>query len=474
LPTTLARRGIHKADDPRLSELIAEHMRVLERDIARRDGEPKTFGDSERPLLVAVRGGSVFSMPGMLSTVVFVGMNDDIAESLAKVDPWCAYDSYRRFLASYAEAVWGVDMEQYNLVDETKRRYGVEYKEDLPWEGMKEIADETKNVLAKDGHGDELEALLVDPRKQLIGAARAVFNSWDSEGARRYREIKSVCESWQTAVIIQEMAQGNRSNEEIREGMVESRASLTGVIPRTTLNSLGVRVPLGDIKFSAHGDDLVAGLTRSISFRPIGELSSYMPMLDRALSDGVAALRGFMGTDQEVEFTVECGVLSILQSRAAEIAKNKRVVTFEDMSGEIARGIGVRGGAFRGIAAFDESELLELAKQDFSQRDDVDGVLAVLENPSPDEIPLSLLADGLLAAKGGSTSHAAIAINGIENRDYSAVLGVEGMSVDARKREAIITDNRGNVVTRIGPGDVVSIHGTTGGVYPGTRAIKSY
>ncbi len=474
LPTTLARQGIHKGDDARLDELITKHLRVLEQDIARRDGEPKVFGDSERPLLVAVRGGSVFSMPGMLSTVVFVGMNDDMAEGLAKVDPWCAYDSYRRFLASYAEAVWGVDMEQYSLVEETKRRYGVEYKEDLPWEGMKEIADETKNVLAKDGHGDELEALLADPRKQLIGAARAVFKSWDKEGARRYREIKSVCESWQTAVIVQEMALGNRSNDEICVGMDESCASLTGVIPRTTLNSLGVRVPTGDIKFSAHGDDLVAGLTRSISFRPIGELPLYMPMLDRRLSDGVAALRGFMGTDQEVEFTVERGVLSILQSRAAEIAMNKRVVTFEDLSGEIARGVGVRGGAFRGIAAFDESDLLRLAKQDFSQRDDVDGVLAVLENPSPDEIPLSLLADGLLAAKGGSTSHAAIAINGIENRDYSAVLGVEGMSVNARKREAIITDSQGNVVTRIGPGDVVSIHGTTGGVYPGSRAIKTY
>jgi len=246
------------------------------------------------------------------------------------------------------------------------------------------------------------------------------------------------------------------------------------VIPRTTFNNLGVRVPLGDIKFSAHGDDLVAGLTRSISFRPISELPLYMPMLDRALSVSVAALRRFMGTDQEVEFTVERGVLSVLQSRAAEIARNKRVVTFEDLSGEAARGVGVRGGAFRGIVAFDESDLIELSKQDFSQRDDVDGVLAVLENPSPDEIPLALLADGLLAAKGGSTSHAAIAVNGIENRDYSAVLGVEGMSVNARKREAVITDSQGNVVTRIVPGDVVSIHGTTGGVYPGSRLIKSY
>jgi enolase len=473
VPTTLPRRGLDKSDVARLDEEISRHLQILEEDVARRDGTGKTFGDSERPLLLAIRGGSVFSMPGMLSTVVFVGMNDEIAEGMAKVDPWCAYDSYRRFLSSYGEAVWGVDMEQYNLVDGTKRRYGVQYKEDLPWEGMKEIVDETKNVLTQAGHGDELETLLRDPRRQLTEAVRAVFDSWNGDGARQYREIKAVCDSWHTAVIVQEMALGNRKNDEIREDMDESKVSLTGVIPRTGLNSVGVRVPSGDFKFSAHGDDLVAGLTRSISFRPLKDLPSLMPMLDRSLSNAVGALRRFMGTDQEVEFTVERGVLSILQSRAAEIGANKRLATFDNPSGEIARGIGVRGAAFRGVVAFDESGLRELQSQNLSQRDDVDGVLAVLENPSPDEIPLILLADGLLAAKGGSTSHAAIAANGIEQSDYNAVVGVEGLSVNARKREATITDAQGNVLARIRPGDIVSIHGTSGAVYSGSRQLKT-
>lgn len=471
VPATLARRGRHTA--PEFTAEIAEHLQVLQRDIERRDGAPKVFGDAARPLLLAVRGGSVFSMPGMLSTVVFVGMNDAIAEGMAKTDAWCAYDSYRRFLASFGEAVWGVNMERYNLVDETKRRYDVQYKEDLPWEGMKEIADETKNILAREGRGNELEALLNEPERQLTAAVRAVFDSWNSDGARQYREIKSVCDSWQTAVIVQEMALGNRRNEEIHKGMDESSASLTGVIPRTRINEIGLRMPTGDFKFSAHGDDLVSGLTRSISFRPMEELEDYMPMLSRGLSNSVGALRSFMGTDQEVEFTVENGVLSILQSRAAEIGANRRLGTFVETSGEVAQGIGVRGGAFRGLVALDEAGLLELKSRDLSRRDDVDGVLAVLQNPTPDEIPLLLLADGLLAAKGGSTSHAAIAANGIEQRDYWAVVGAEGLRVNARKQEAEFIDAQGNILGRIGPGDVVSIHGTTGAVYIGSRELRT-
>jgi enolase len=470
LPTTLARHGAHKSDDQRLYQEIEKHVRILEEDIAS-EGQAKRLGDPENPLLLAVRGGSVFSMPGMLSTIAFVGMNDEIAAGLAAVDPWCAYDSYRRFLASYAEAAWGMDVEEYGLVDETKRRYNVDYKEDLPWEGMKEIVEETKNVLRQQNHGDQLDELLDNPLLQVEMAVRTVFDSWDGEGAKRYRDIKDVCESWQTAVIVQEMALGNRRNDDIQEGMDESRASLTGVVPRTRLNDFGVRVPTGDFKFSAHGDDLVGGLTRSISLRPMHELSQYMPMLDRNISDGVATLRRFLGTDQEVEFTVERGVLSILQSRAAEVGVNARLSTFEDSGGEVAGGVGVRGGAFRGLVAFDESDLKTLGQMDLSERDDVDGILTLVENPSPDEIPLILLADGLLAARGGSTSHAAIAVNGIEGRDYCAVVGVEGLRVNTRKHMAEIVDRSGNTVT-VKVGDVISIHGTTGLVYLGSRTLK--
>jgi len=122
-----------------------------------------------------------------------------------------------------------------------------------------------------------------------------------------------------------------------------------------------------------------------------------------------------MGTDQEVEFTVENGVLSVLQSRTAETYADEAIDRFVDPGEPASRGLGVRGGGFRGMVAFDDADREELATTDFSSRDDVDGVLMVLENPTPEEIPMIISADGLLTAKGGSTSHAAVAANGIED-----------------------------------------------------------
>lgn len=469
LPTTIPRSGMHKKKDGILENRVLEHLRWLEADIALRDGIPKKFGDPAQPLLLAVRSGSVFSMPGILSTVLFVGMNDKIADGLAKKDPWCAYDAYRRFLAMYGQAVWGVDVESYNIVEDTKLRYKVKYKYDLPWEGMKEIADLTKNILHKEGYGDALEEMLEDPVKQLLTSISTVFDSWDRDAARRYREIKGICDSWQTVTIIQEMALGNLKNEEIRIGMDETKASLTGVIPRTRVTDLGVRAHIGEFKFSAIGDDLVGGLTKSISFYPMEELESFMPMLNRRLRHNIAKLRRFMGTDQEVEFTVESGVLSILQSRAAEIGKNRRETAFVDSGDEAAHGIGIRGSAFRGIVAFDKEDLDEISREELLKRDDVDGVLLILESPAPEYIPLILSADALLSAKGGSTSHAAIAINGIEGGDYSAVMSAAGLQVNARKHEAVIVGKDGQIRHTIRKHDVISIHGTTGCVYAGSR-----
>jgi pyruvate,orthophosphate dikinase len=170
-----------------------------------------------------------------------------------------------------------------------------------------------------------------------------------------------------------------------------------------------------------------------------------------------------------VEFTVENGVLSVLQSRAAEIGKNKKERAFEDPGEEAACGIGIRGSAFRGIVAFDKQDMEELREEDLSKREDVDGVILVLESPAPESIPLILSADALLAAKGGSTSHAAIAINGIEDRDYSSVMSAPGLHVDARKKEAVITAKNGNIQYIIQKRDVISIHGMTGNVFVGTR-----
>jgi enolase len=469
LPASFARTGMHRREPVRLRGEIARHLETLERDVTARDGVPRRFGDRGTPLVLAVRGGSALSMPGILSTVVFVGMNDEIAKALAQDGPWRAYDSYRRFLASYAAAAWGVDLEPYGLVETAKQQHGVRYKQELPWEAMREVAERSKHVLRGLGFGPQLDEILTDPFAQLAGAVDAVMDSWSTERARRFRRIKGIADTWSSAVIVQEMAFGNRVNDVVAPGLDETRASLTGVITRTYVTDAGTRAFEGEIKFSAAGDDLVGGMTFSGSVRPIHELATLMPMLARRLIHTVAKIRRFMGTDQEVEFTVDRGVLSILQTRRAEARFDLSTEGFLEPGAPATRGLGVRGGGFRGLAAFDEADLRELTAVDLSERGDVDGILLVIENPTPDDIPLIISADGLLTARGGSTSHAAVAINGIEDRKYAGVMSAARLRVHADQHEAVILDHEGGSAFRIRKGDIVSIHGTTGEVYLGSR-----
>jgi enolase len=472
LPTSIPRADLHRGDPTWLEGEIKHHLGILENDLARQGGVRKRFGDESEPLVLAVRGGSVFSMPGMLSTIVFVGMNDRIAEALARHGPWRAYDSYRRFLASYAQAMWGIDLETFNLVDDAKRRFGVDYKTELPWEAMQEIAESSKTVLRDHGRSEELEIILNDPVQQLLAAVIAVFESWNKERAQRYRDIKGISHSWQTATIVQEMAFGNGRNEPIRPEMDEILVSLTGVIPRTTVNEFGIRELSGEFKFSAAGDDLVGGVTSSGSFHSFDELDTLMPMLGRRLRHAASKLRRFMGTDQEMEFTVEKGILSVLQSRTAETYADEVIVKFVEPGEPATRGLGVRGGGFRGLVAFDDEDREELITTDFSARDDVDGVLMVLENPTPEEIPMIISADGLLTAKGGSTSHAAVAANGIEDKNFCSVMSAAGLQVDIEKRQAVIVDTDGDVLHLFRKGDILSLHGTSGEVYIGSRPLE--
>ncbi len=190
LPTDLARSRIHERDPERFANEITTHLAVLEQDIARRDGESVHFGNPQNPLLLAVRGGSVFSMPGILSTIVFVGINDEIAASLAAEDPWYAYDTYRRFLTSWGASVMGVDLERFHLVEEAKETHGIRYKNDLPWEAMRDIAQNCKKILREYGQSDVLDEALENPERQLTAAVTAVMESWNTKRARRYREIK--------------------------------------------------------------------------------------------------------------------------------------------------------------------------------------------------------------------------------------------------------------------------------------------
>jgi enolase len=470
IPTVLPRMNLHRRELEKLERELLRHVEILEQDIARESGSPVRLGDPSAPLLLAIRGGSVFSMPGQLSTVVFAGITDAVAEELAREDEWFAWDAYRRFLASYSAAVWHLDLEELNLVEEAKRRHGVALKIDLPGHAMREIVEASKAAIHEAGHGEELDAVLQDVELQLVRSMRAVFDSWNGPRAERYRSIKHLSDGWHTAVIVQQMAAGNRSNEEpLKPGMDETRISLTGVIPHTRMTGAGFRVFTGDVKFSACGDDLVGGLTAAKSFEPVAELHAQAPMLERKLNHISARLRRFLGSDAEIEFTVERGVLSVLQTRSAQLELQHEAQTFREPGAPAGRGIGIAGGAFRGLVAFDDEDV-QLLKQEYATLpDEVDGILLVLENPIPDEIPLILSVDGLLAARGGSTSHAAVAVHGIDDRPYAAVLGVAELRV--YRDEAVLVDEAGKPMHCLQRGDILSIHGQTGEVYFGFRPV---
>ncbi len=409
-------------------------------------------------------------MPGMLATMVFVGMTDAIAEALAREDEWYAWDAYRRFLVSFSAAVWDIDLEALDLVEKAKRRHGVTLKTDLSGTAMREVVEDSKEAIREAGHADQLELILNDAELQLHTAVRAVHASWDRDRARQYRAIKHLSEGWHTAVIVQQMASGNRINkQELKPGIDEMSISLTGVIPNTRMKTTGFREFTGDIKFSASGDDLVGGITAAKSFEPVQRLHSLAPMLERKLNHVGARLRRFLGSDAEIEFTVDRGVLSVLQARSAQVNHRFSPRTFDQPGIPSGHGIGINGSAFRGWVAFNEDDVKRLTRVADKSNNEADGILLVLENPVPDEIPLILSVDGLLAARGGSTSHAAVCVHGIEDKQYTAVLGVPELRVSADK--AMLIGANGEVEHTILAGDILSIHGQTGDVFAGSRPI---
>jgi hypothetical protein len=192
-------------------------------------------------------------------------------------------------------------------------------------------------------------------------------------------------------------------------------------------------------------------------------------MLERKLKHVSARLRRFLGSDVEIEFTVERGVTSVLQVRSAQMEHHFSPRSFDSPGEPSGRGIGISGAGFRGLVAFNEADVHRLRRRLDQLKDEVDGILLVLENPVPGEIPLILSVDGLLAAHGGSTSHAAVAVHGIEDRPYAAVLGVAGLRVTEDK--AFLAGTRDEPEQAFSAGAIVSIHGQTGEVFFGTRKI---
>lgn len=446
---------------------ITRQLSRLEQQACRR------LGDPDDPLLVSVRSGAASSMPGMMDTVLDIGLNDRSVHGLARrfQDDRFAFDSYRRLIQMYGETVMGVPRERYDEeLDTLKVRLGLSSDVDLPPEALRELVDRYLQLT------ESLAGMPFpqDPREQLDQAIRAVFDSWHSERARAYRRHHGIPEGLGTAVNVQAMVFGNRGPRS-GSGVAFTRNPQTG-----ELGTYGDYLPV------AQGEDVVSGARDAV---PLAELRR---LDERAF----IRLRSILGTLErrfrdlcDVEFTIEDGRLWILQTRvgkrtaeaafriAVELVDEGTIdldealsrVTGEQLAqllhpafdaGErrdpIATGVGASPGAAVGRVVFDSASAEEWAARGES-------VVLVRPETRPEDLPGMLAATGILTSRGGKTSHAAAVARGVGR---ACVCGVDAIDVDVAGRTRHV---RGGPTLE--EGDVVSIDGTTGEVFAGTVPV---
>ena len=443
------------------------------------DATGKRFGDVDNPLLVSCRSGARFSMPGMMDTVLNIGLNDETAAGLARLsgDERFAWDAYRRLVQMFGRVVMGVADEPFEtLLREARKRRGVTNDADLPAADLRELTGAFRGIVER--HAGRTFPLA--PRDQLREATEAVFRSWQGKRAQDYRRAAGIADDLGTAVNIVAMVFGNLG-----------AGSATGVA--TTRNvSTGEAQLEGDYLLNAQGEDVVAG-TRTV--KPIAELATEMPAAFAELSRIARLLEQHYRETQDIEFTVERDRLWMLQTRDAKRTAAAAVRIAVELAGEglitreqalmrvkpehvdfflhpqfdpgaikrargdgrlIATGLNVSPGAAVGQLAFDADRAEEWAK---AKRD----VVMIRAETKPDDVHGMLAARGILTSRGGRTSHAALVA-----RQFGkpAVVGVLAMEVDAEARIAVIR-RAGAAATTLAEGDWVSLDGTTGEVYLG-------
>ena len=380
--------------------MIRKHVEELERISGRK------FGNPEAPLLVSVRSGTAISMPGAMDTFLNVGLNDELVEAIA-TDPakaWAVWDSYRRFLQSWGMAK-GVHRDVFDEeINGFKTKYNVKQKMEFKAAEMRELAYSYKRILEE--KGVELEQ---DPFKQIIGCVNMVFESWNSERALAYRRHLGISENWGTAVIVQQMIFGNLSE-----------VSGTGVVFTQNPHRERPGVHLyGDFTMRSQGEDIVGGLVKPL---PIGEtqrkaahlegpsMQTALPEIYKKIYSIAKVLTEDLGySPQEMEFTFESDKpedFHILQIRDQDLKLEDEVNAFVQSPAEmnqIGRGMGIGGGAMNGLVAFNEDDIKTL------RENNPDGqVILVRPDTVPDDIGMIFDCDGLLTARGGATSHAAV------------------------------------------------------------------
>jgi pyruvate,orthophosphate dikinase len=440
-----------------LNEQIEDQMRDLEK------LTKKGFGDSGNPLLVSVRSGAAVSMPGMMNSFLNVGLNQAAVEGLIRQNarPWFAWDCYRRFLQCWG-MFFGIERDIFDaIIDSFKRKYDVGVKIQFTPEQMKEVAL-TYRETVKD-HGVEISD---DPKTQLETAISLVFRSWNSPKARTYRKILGISEDWGTAVIVQAMVYGNLDS-----------TSGTGVLFTRNPHSSGDRAMLwGDYTTEAQGEDVVSGLVKTLCIsneqRSVEERTFDISLEDcfpEIYSSLLKIVKNLIYTEkwgaQEIEFTFEGEKkedLYILQARDMSIAKKDCLTAFapspELASSYLSSGIGVGGCALSGRVVFDFDDIEEFRRKDPAVR-----LILIRSDTVPDDIGYISAADGLLTARGGATSHAAI---------IAKKLG-KTCVVGCNKLVVLEDDKKFRLNNRVvSAGDFLSIDGRNGSVYLGRHPVE--
>jgi len=449
---------------PGLMSQVRENLAKLETEMG------KTFGSGPHPLLVSVRSGAAVSMPGMMDTVLNLGLNDETVAWMAEAmsSERAAYDAYRRLVNMFGDVVMGVDHEHFeDAFGVVKEKFGAQDDVDVPVEGLKELVERYKSIYRRHTKEDFPQ----DPLRQLHLAVEAVFRSWNAPRAVRYREINHLYGYVGTAVTVQAMVFGNLGDD-----------SGTGVA-FTRNPSTGVNELFGEFLVNAQGEDVVAGIRTP---RPVGELKAWNPKVYDELVEMKWVLEEHFKDMQDLEFTIEAGDLYMLQSRrgqrtggaAVQIAVdmvNEGIITreeailripseamtqlllpsftAEDKAGAkvLARGLPASPGAARGKLAFTAEAAVQRTAAG-------EKVLLVRRETSPEDVDGMHHAEGILTSTGGMTSHAAVVARGWGK---CCVVGAGSLSIYAGQEKLVV----GGV--SYGPDDMLSIDGATGEIMAG-------
>lgn len=447
---------------PGMEEQVREKIKTLEEKTGKR------FGDPDNPLLVSVRSGAPISMPGMMDTVLNLGLNDETVKGLARAagDDRFAMDCYRRFLNMFGDVVLGIEHDKFeHILERQKDLANVQFDNQLTAEQWQVVVEEYKKLIERETGSPFPQ----EPMEQLFKSIYAVFNSWNNERAIVYRKVNKIPDSLGTAVNVQVMVFGNLGDD-CGTGVAFTRNPSTGV------NEL-----YGEYLINAQGEDVVAGIRTP---QPIATLKDTMPGVYKQFAETCTLLEKHYRNMQDIEFTIERGKLWMLQTRNGKRTAQAAIKIAVDMVNEglinkeeaimrvepahldhllhrridpnaklqvIAKGLPASPGAASGQVVFDADEAEKLG---------LDGqkVVLVRTETTPDDIHGIVQAQGILTSRGGMTSHAAVVARGMGK---PCVCGCEAIRIDYAKEEFVV----GGVTVK--KGDIVSIDGATGQVMLG-------